>query len=80
VGQLSQRLERMYQMTPAEAQLTEALVNGKSLQEHAEARSVSMNTVRTQLKSAAAKTGARRQADLVRIVLTGPAIFNQPTS
>jgi len=76
IGQLSQRLERMYGMTPAEAQLTEALVNGKSLQEYADTRSVTINTVRTQLKSATAKTGARRQADLVRMVLTGPVIFN----
>lgn len=78
IGQLSQRLERMYAMTPAEAQLTEALVNGKSLQEYAETRSVTINTVRTQLKSAIGKAGARRQADLVRRVLTGPVIFNHP--
>lgn len=77
VGTLSQRLEAMYRMTPAEAHLAEALVNGQSLKQYAEARSTSMNTVRTQLKAAAAKTGAKRQADLVRIVLTGPAIFNQ---
>jgi DNA-binding CsgD family transcriptional regulator len=76
-GTLSQRLEAMYRMTPAEAHLAEALVNGQSLKQYAEARSTSMNTVRTQLKAAAAKTGAKRQADLVRIVLTGPAIFNQ---
>lgn len=76
IGRLSQRLEALYRMTPAEAQLTEALVNGQSLQEYALARCVTMNTLRTQLKSAAAKTGAKRQADLVRIVLTGPAIFN----
>jgi DNA-binding CsgD family transcriptional regulator len=37
-----------------------------------------VNTVRTQLKSILAKTGATRQADLVRMVLTGPAIFNPP--
>ena len=76
IGPLSKRLERMYGMTPAEALLTEALVAGKSLQEYAETRGVTMNTVRTQLKSATAKTGSRRQADLVRIVLTGPAIFD----
>ena len=74
IGRLSQRLEALYRMTPAEAQLTEALVNGQSLQEYALARHVAMNTLRTQLKSATAKTGTRRQADLVRI--TGPAIFH----
>jgi DNA-binding CsgD family transcriptional regulator len=79
VGRFSRRLEIMYEMTAAEAQLTEALVNGKSLQEFADSRRVSMNTVRTQLKSASAKTGARRQADLVRMILTGPAIFKPPS-
>ncbi|MEJ6020726.1 helix-turn-helix transcriptional regulator [Ramlibacter sp. PS4R-6] len=78
IGHLSQSLESMYGMTPAEALLAEALVSGKSLQEYAESRSVTMNTVRTQLKSAMAKAGARRQADLVRIVLTGPAVFRRP--
>lgn len=77
VGVLSRTLETMYRMTPAEAQLTEALAQGQSLTQYAETRRVSMNTVRTQLKVAAAKTGARRQADLVRIVLTGPAIFGK---
>ncbi len=76
VGALSRTLEIMYRMTPAEALLTEALVNGHSLKQYAEARCVTINTVRTQLKAATAKTGANRQADLVRIVLTGPAILN----
>ena len=75
VGVLWQRLEALYGMSPAEARLTEALVNGRSLIEYADARRVTINTVRTQLKSAAAKAGVKRQADLVRIVLTGPAIF-----
>jgi DNA-binding CsgD family transcriptional regulator len=78
VGRLSQRLQAIYRMTSAEAQLTEALVNGQSLSQYAQARCVTMNTLRTQLKSATAKAGAKRQADLVRIVLTGPAIFNTP--
>lgn len=77
---VSRELERLFGMTPAEARLTEALVIGQSLQEYAEARRVSLNTVRTQLKAATAKTGTRRQADLVRVVLTGPAILNFPNS
>lgn len=76
IGTFSGTLETLYRMTPAEAQLTEALVNGQSLQQYAELRSVSLNTVRTQLKAAASKTGAKRQADLVRRVLTGPAILS----
>lgn len=78
IGVLSQTLEVLYRMTPAEARLTEALVNGQSLKEYAQSRDTTLNTVRTQLKEAVAKTGARRQADLVRIVLTGPAVFRPP--
>lgn len=77
VGVLSRRLEFMYRMTPAEAQLTDALVNGQSLKQYAESRCVSINTARTQLKAATAKMGVSRQADLVRIVLTGPAVIRK---
>ena len=72
---VARQLEGMFGMTPAEARLTEALVHGQSLQQYADERCLSMSTVRTQLKAATAKTGTRRQADLVRIVLTGPAIL-----
>ena len=76
IALLSGRLETLYGMTPAEARLTEGLVSGQSLSEYADTRNVSINTVRSQLKAAAAKAGAKRQADLVRIVLTGPTILN----
>lgn len=71
---LAAALQRVYHMTPSEAALTAALVDGQSLAQVAEQRAVSIHTVRTQLKSATAKAGAKRQADLVRIVLTGPAL------
>ena len=74
-GGVARRLESMFGMTPAEARLTEALAHGQSLQQYAQARSLALSTVRTQLKAATAKTGTRRQADLVRIVLTGPAVL-----
>lgn len=72
---LAEALERTYQMTQSEALLTQALVNGQSLKEFARSRQVSINTVRSQLRAATAKTEAKRQADLVRIVLTGPAVL-----
>jgi DNA-binding CsgD family transcriptional regulator/PAS domain-containing protein len=75
VGSLTLALQTVYEMTPAEAALTDALVSGLSLAQFAEQRSVTLNTVRTQLKSAAAKVGAKRQVDLVRVVLTGPAML-----
>lgn len=78
IAGLAQALQSIYRMTPAEAALTEALVNGQSLNEFAEERQTTLNTVRTQMKSAAAKAGAKRQVDLVRMVLTGPAILGRP--
>lgn len=53
-------------LTPAERRLLAALVAGSTLREHAERGRRSMNTVRSQLKSLLAKTGCRRQVDLVR--------------
>jgi len=70
-------LRNFYGMTVAEARLTEALVNGYSLQEYAERQRISIHTARTQIKSATAKAGAQRQVDLVRIVLTGPAVLQR---
>lgn len=74
---LSGALMEEYRMTRAEARLTSALVGGTSLAHYAEQARLSMNTVRTQLRAASAKVGAKRQADLVRIVLTGPAPARQ---
>lgn len=79
VGILAESLHSLYRMTPAEARLADALVKGQSLQQYAFARGISVHTVRSQLKAAAAKTGARTQADLVRIVLSGLAIWVSPT-
>jgi len=75
VGSMSTLLRSMYGMTPAESRLTEALVNGSTPQEYAATFDVTINTVRTQIKRAAAKAGVSRQSDLVRAVLTGPAVL-----
>lgn len=64
-------LQRLYGLTRAEAELTAHLVAGKSLDEAAEARSIAIGTARGQLKSVFAKTGARRQSELVSVLLTG---------
>ena len=71
---LTAALIHEYRMTKAEARLTSALAGGLSLRQYAEQAKVSVNTVRTQLRCATSKAGAKRQADLVRIVLTGPAV------
>ncbi|GAB3664247.1 helix-turn-helix transcriptional regulator [Ramlibacter alkalitolerans] len=71
-----EKLRQIYHMSPTEAQLAEALVNGRSLKQFAVERGTSLNTVRTQLRSLAAKVGAKRQVDVVRCILTGPAVLD----
>lgn len=79
-GNMSDLLRSVYGMTPAESRLTEALVNGGTPQELAETFNVTINTVRTLIKRAAAKAGVSRQSDLVRAVLTGPAVLGNPAA
>lgn len=55
-------------LTRAEAAITMAFVDGATLAEIADARGVSIHTVRVQVKSALSKAGVRRQIDLVRLV------------
>ena len=64
-------LRHLYDLTRAEADLTWLLADGLSLEEAAEKRGVTLNTARSQLKRVFTKTGARRQSELVRIVLGG---------
>ena len=68
-----QILRTLYGLTRAEADLTQLLTQGLSLEAVAERRRVTLNTTRSQLKHVFAKTGAKRQSDLVRIVLSGIA-------
>jgi DNA-binding CsgD family transcriptional regulator len=61
-------LQAVYRLTPAEARLAQAVFEGQTLREFAESRAVSYETARAQLKAALAKTGVRRQSDLVRLI------------
>lgn len=73
-----QVLARLYGLTPSEARLAMAVASGESLESYAAAREIAISTARQQLKQVFAKTGAHRQADLVRLLLTGPvAALNQ---
>ena len=61
-------LQGAYRLTPAEARLAQALSEGESLAEAASRFAIAAATARSQLKAIFAKTGATRQADLVRLV------------
>jgi DNA-binding CsgD family transcriptional regulator len=70
----TQALMELFGLTPAEARLTAALVDGERLEEYADRLKISVNTARTQSKQVFAKTGCGGQVELVRAILTNPAL------
>jgi DNA-binding CsgD family transcriptional regulator len=59
-------------LSPAEAALAGRLAIGETLREAAIARGIAFTTARSYLEQIFHRTGARRQADLVRLLLTLP--------
>jgi PAS domain-containing protein/DNA-binding CsgD family transcriptional regulator len=59
----------LWHLTAAETALTCDLVGGLTVQQHADARGIALTTARSHLRTASAKLGIKRQADLVRVVL-----------
>jgi DNA-binding CsgD family transcriptional regulator len=66
----AERLRVVFGLTPAEAELAQALVAGRSLHEYADEARVTCETARWRLKQVLAKTDTHRQAELVRLLLT----------
>lgn len=62
----------LHGLTPAEARLLVALLLHSTLPEAAQHLGVSINTVRSQLRSVLDKCGARRQVELMRMVVGWP--------
>ncbi|MEJ2378876.1 MAG: helix-turn-helix transcriptional regulator [Pseudolabrys sp.] len=59
-------IAKLYGLTPAESRLAEALMASETLAEYEERADLTHNTIKTQLRSLFAKTGTRRQSDLMR--------------
>ncbi len=75
----AEALARLFALTPAEARLLVALVDGYSLDEIAEQFAVSKNTLRNQLNQVFRKTDTNKQSELVRMVLSSPApVISRP--
>ena len=70
-------LRELYRLSDAEARVCWRLASGEALEEIAAAEGASRETVRSQLKRIFAKTGTRRQSELVRLILIGPALWAQ---
>jgi DNA-binding CsgD family transcriptional regulator/PAS domain-containing protein len=68
-----QQLVDLFDLSAMEAALALQLVRGRTLAEAARILHLSQHTARTYSKHIFAKTGAHRQADLVRLILTSVA-------
>jgi len=69
-------LRSAYELTTKEAEVAIAVANGMTLEAIAELRDVAVSTVRSQLNSVFSKLGISRQAELVKVLLTGPFRVN----
>ncbi|MEN9756016.1 MAG: hypothetical protein RL755_203 [Pseudomonadota bacterium] len=65
---------KLYDLSPAELRVASALVAGKSPSEYADEVGLTMNTVRTQLKSLYSKTYTHRQSELVALLSKTPPL------
>jgi DNA-binding CsgD family transcriptional regulator/PAS domain-containing protein len=70
-------LAALYGLTPAEERLASLLAAGCSLAEAAARLSIRVSTARSVLKSVFAKTGTRRQASLVKLILAAPGLLRR---
>jgi DNA-binding CsgD family transcriptional regulator len=76
-GPVSQLLQQVYGLTPAEARLAMLILDGQAPGDAAISLKVSVTTIRTQLSAILKKTGARKQAELVRH-LSPLMVLDQP--
>jgi DNA-binding CsgD family transcriptional regulator len=67
------RVGQLYGLSRAESRVAALLASGYRLDEAAEILGVAYETVRKHLKQIFGKTGTFRQAELVRMLVTGPA-------
>jgi DNA-binding NarL/FixJ family response regulator len=73
---LMKTVARLYRLTPAEIRVLKALVEVGGVPAVAGALGVSNTTVRTHVKNLFAKTGMRRQADLVKLIASHQSPFS----
>lgn len=66
---LTADLQRVFGLTPAEGQLAQALLKGRTIAEMTAEFGVSMPTLRVQVRSVFRKCGVKRQVDLMRVLL-----------
>ena len=65
-------LRALYRLTPTEARLADLLLEGLDLHKVADTMGLTLETARFHTKRVLAKTGTRRQAELLRLMLSLP--------
>ena len=70
----TRQIIQMFGLTEAEARLARALTQGDTVEQYALDNQRSVTTLRAQMRSIFAKTGVGRQAELVRLLVTVPAL------
>lgn len=65
-------MKMMYGLTPAESRLADLLLQGLEVREIADRLGITIETARFHLKRVLAKTGTRRQTELMRLMLSLP--------
>lgn len=70
----AEHLRQLFGLTPAEAKLAVALAQGVTVTDYADQNKVSINTIRTQVRSLLSKTGAKSLAGLVRLLAGLPGV------
>ena len=71
-----QTMQELYELTPAEARLAGVLMEGHDLRSATAELNIAYETARNHLKRVLAKTGAGHQGELIRVLLSGPAVVS----
>ena len=73
-GARTKTLRELYQLSPAEARVADLLAQGLTVREVADQLKLNLETVRFHVKRLLAKTGSRRQAELMKLMLSLPSL------
>jgi DNA-binding CsgD family transcriptional regulator len=73
-------MRALYGLTPAEARLADLLLEGCEVREAADRLRTTLETARFHLKRVLAKTGTRRQTELMRLMLSLPGVVSETRS
>ena len=68
------QLMKLFKLSPAEARFVRALAHGERIDDYANHEVLKRSTVKSHLLSAMAKMGTNSQKDIVRLVVTRPAV------